>query len=45
MPTGAWIGLRPEGHWTTDGLAIGGGELVDQAGAFGRVAMGVAVFA
>ena len=45
MPTGAWIGLRPEGHWTTEGLAIGGGELVDQAGAFGRVAMGVAVLA
>jgi hypothetical protein len=45
MPSGAWVGLRPEGLWTTDGFAIGGGELIDEAGPFGRVAMGVAVFA
>lgn len=45
MPSGAWVGLRPEGYWTTDGLAIGGGALVDLDGPFGRVAMGVAVFA
>lgn len=45
MPAGDWIGLRPQGHWTTDGFGIGGGELIDRQGAFGRVAMGVAVFA
>ncbi len=45
MPSGAWLGLRPEGRWSKDGIAIGGGELIDEEGPFGRVAMGVAVFA
>ncbi len=43
QPQGQWIGLRPEGRWRPDGFGIGYSDLIDQAGLFGRVAMGVVI--
>jgi hypothetical protein len=34
-----WIGLRVDSIWTADGRGTAGGLLVDELGAFGRVAI------
>ena len=42
-PTGEWIGVRAGTAWSKDGIGDGFGELVDECGFLGSIAMTVAV--
>ncbi len=42
-PVGDHIGIRAKTSWQTSGIGLGEGELLDEQGPFGRVAMSVAL--
>lgn len=42
-PVGDDIGIRPRTTWTTDGIGLGAGTLLDESGPFAQVMMSVAL--